>query len=64
MLFKKAIQLVASHPHIGRKTDVENIRVKLLRDYRIVYEEPENRIEILTVWDNRRNPDELEKIIT
>jgi len=49
LLFKRAIQLMSDHPHIGRKTDIENIRVKLVRDYLIVYEETENRIEILTI---------------
>ncbi|HEY6503807.1 MAG TPA: type II toxin-antitoxin system RelE/ParE family toxin [Chitinophagaceae bacterium] len=37
-LIKKAINLVAAHPHIGRRTDIENVRVKLVRDYLIFYE--------------------------
>lgn len=58
-LFKKAILLIANHPEIGRKTDFENVRVKLVRDYLIFYEATENTISILTIWDNRRNPEEL-----
>lgn len=58
-LFKKAILLIATHPLIGRRTDVENIRAKLVRDYLIIYQDTETRIEILVVWDNRRNPEEL-----
>lgn len=53
---KKAIQLISAHPHIGRKTDVENVSVKLVRDYLLFYEETENTIIILSIWDNRRNP--------
>ncbi|MBA2328343.1 MAG: type II toxin-antitoxin system RelE/ParE family toxin [Bacteroidota bacterium] len=64
LLFKKAIKSIAIHPHIGRKTDVEKIRIKLIKDYLIVYEETADAIEILTIWDNRRNPDDLEKVIT
>ena len=60
LLFKKAIRLLAAHPHIGRSTEIQNIRVKLVRDYLIIYKETETHIEILTIWDNRRNPDELE----
>lgn len=30
-LIKKAVKLVAAHPHIGRRTDIENVRVKLVR---------------------------------
>lgn len=59
LLIKKATALVAAHPHIGRRTNIENIRVKLIRDYFIFYEETETEIYILCIWDNRRNPDEI-----
>ena len=59
LLIKKAIALVAAHPHIGRRTSIENVRVKLVRDYLIFYEETEKEIFILSIWDNRRNPDEI-----
>ena len=55
-LINKAITLIAAHPHIGRKTDIENVRVKLVRDYLIFYEESDEDIFILSIWDNRRNP--------
>ena len=57
-LFKKAVQLIRAHPKIGRKTDIENVRIKLVRDYLLFYEEREDEIIILSIWDNRRNPDE------
>lgn len=58
-LFKKAVETIAKHPRIGRKTDIENVRVKLVKDYLIIYEETEKHLVILTIWDNRRNPEEL-----
>jgi toxin YoeB len=57
-LIKNAIKLIAAHPHIGRSTDIENVRVKLVRDYLIFYEVSEEQIFILSIWDNRRNPEE------
>ena len=57
-LINKATALIAAHPHIGRKTDIENIRVKLVRDYLIFYEEADEEVFILSIWDNRRNPRE------
>lgn len=57
-LIKKAVVLISVHPHIGRKTDAENIRVKLIRDYLLFYKETSNEIIILSIWDNRRNPEE------
>lgn len=59
LLFKKAISLIAVHPHIGRRTTIENVRVKLVRDYLIFYEEKDDQIFILSIWDNRRNPEEI-----
>ncbi len=56
-LIKKAIDLVAAHPYVGRKTDIENVRVKLVRDYLVFYEIAEEDIFILAIWDNRRNPE-------
>ena len=58
-LIKKALTLIAVHPHIGRRTNIETVRVKLVRDYLIFYEEAGEEIFILSIWDNRRNPDEI-----
>lgn len=57
-LFKKAVDLIASHPNIGRKTNIENVRVKLVKDYLLFYEAAEEEIYILSIWDSRRNPEE------
>ena len=59
ILIKKAISLIAIHPHIGRRTTIEGIRVKLVRDYLIFYEETDDQIFILSIWDSRRNPEEM-----
>lgn len=49
------IGLLAEHPTIGRKTDVQNVRVKIVRDYLIFYEFSDAELIILSVWDGRRN---------
>ena len=56
LIIKKAITLIAAHPQIGRRTNVDNVRVKLVREYLIFYEERNKQIFILTIWDSRRNP--------
>jgi addiction module RelE/StbE family toxin len=58
LLFKKAILLIAVHPNIGRSTNMAGVRVKLVRDYLIFYEVNDDRLFILSIWDNRKNPDE------
>jgi toxin YoeB len=44
---------------MGKKTDVPNIRVKIAKDYFIVYEILKDKIFILRIWDTRRDPEKL-----
>ncbi len=48
------VGLLADHPTIGRKTDIERVRVKIVRDYLIFYEFSSSELIILSVWDGRR----------
>ena len=58
LLFKKAIDSINKMPHIGRLTNIKGVRVKLLKEYLIFYEEKESIIYILSIWDGRRDPKE------
>ncbi|AZA80331.1 type II toxin-antitoxin system RelE/ParE family toxin [Chryseobacterium sp. G0186] len=49
------IKLLSEHPTIGKKTNVENIRVKIVRDYLIFYGFSASELIVLSVWDGRRN---------
>ncbi|WP_407518441.1 type II toxin-antitoxin system RelE/ParE family toxin [Elizabethkingia anophelis] len=49
------IKQIAENPGIGRKINLENIRVKIIRDYLFFYEFDENYLKILTLWDGRRD---------
>jgi len=62
-LFKEAIHLIRDFPHIGKQTDEPNTRIKIVRDYLIFYEETLTQIRILTIWDQRQNPDRLKEIL-
>lgn len=37
-LFISAIRDLSKRPNIGRKTEIENVRVKIVREYLIFYE--------------------------
>ena len=58
-LFKESLKLISKHPLIGKLTDKENVRVKVLKDYLIIYEITVNEIVVLSVWDCRQNPVDL-----
>ncbi|AQX83784.1 type II toxin-antitoxin system RelE/ParE family toxin [Elizabethkingia bruuniana] len=59
-LIISTIKQVAENPGIGRKTNLENVRVKIIRDYLLFYEFDENYLKVLTLWDGRRDENSLQ----
>ncbi len=64
ILFREAVKLVAKFPKTGKKTDLENIRAKFVRDYLIFYEETQRTINVLSIADGRQNPETIERTLT
>ena len=62
-LFKESIKIILDFPQIGKVTDDTKARIKIVRDYLIIYEETETQILILTIWDSRQDSDKLKKIL-
>ena len=62
-LFIEATELLALHPLTGRSTTIENVHVKIVRDYLMVYKNTDLEIQILAIFDSRQNPDLLEDIL-
>jgi plasmid stabilization system protein ParE len=54
------IKLLEKTPDIGVQTDVQNVRNLPEGDYSIFYEIRQDRIEIITIWDNRQDPADLD----
>jgi addiction module RelE/StbE family toxin len=61
-LIKESLKLICKYPLIGKQTDKENVRLKVLRDYLIIYEITEKEIVVLSLWDCRQNPKDLNRI--
>ena len=62
-LIKESIKIILDFPQIGKVTDDTKARIKIVRDYLIIYEETETQIFILTIWDSRQDPEKLERIL-
>jgi addiction module RelE/StbE family toxin len=58
-LFNNTIESLVEHPYIGRKTARENVHVKIIREFLIIYKIGENSLIILNIWDGRRNLDDM-----
>jgi toxin YoeB len=63
-LFVKAVLTISKYPKIGKRTDVKNVRVKIVRDYLVIYEITEREIIILTIFDSRQDPNLIIKRIS
>ncbi|MBX2895545.1 MAG: type II toxin-antitoxin system RelE/ParE family toxin [Cyclobacteriaceae bacterium] len=61
--FREAIKLIGEFPQIGKRTDDAKARIKIVRDYFLIYEETETKIILLTIWDSRQDPKNLERIL-
>jgi len=59
-LFNEGAKLLAEFPEIGTQTDFRDIRVKVIKDYKMFYLIQTNSIQIIRVWHTRQNPDNLE----
>ena len=55
-LFRDGVELLARTPEIGTLTKFSSIRFKVIRDYLVYYRITTQHIEILVIWDSRRNP--------
>lgn len=54
--FQEGIQLLTINPELGKPTNESFVRIKIVLDYLIYYRIKSDSIEILSIWDSRRNP--------
>ncbi|MEI6884357.1 MAG: type II toxin-antitoxin system RelE/ParE family toxin [Bacteroidota bacterium] len=58
-LFKKIlkdISLLSTHSFLGKQTNHENVRVLIILEYLIFYENNPDAIYVISIWDARRKP--------
>ncbi len=56
-IFRIGVKKVAEMPTAGIPTENPDVRIKIVKDYLIYYYiSPSKTIEVLTIWDSRRNP--------
>ena len=60
ILFSEAAKLISEFPEIGIETDYPNLRVKIIKSYKLFYINEVDKIQIIRVWDSRQNPADLE----
>ncbi|MBW8361691.1 MAG: type II toxin-antitoxin system RelE/ParE family toxin [Kaistella sp.] len=63
-LFQKNARQIADFPHSGVKIYASIYRGKLVKDYYMLYKITDDAVEILFIWDTRKNPADLLHLIT
>ncbi|MCB9202054.1 MAG: type II toxin-antitoxin system RelE/ParE family toxin [Flavobacteriales bacterium] len=58
-LFVDTTQVISEMPTIGRKTDIDNVYVKIISNYLIFYEFNKIQLKVLSIWDGRRDKNSL-----
>lgn len=61
VLLVETAERISVNPTIGHLTNRTNTRIKIVRDYLIVYKIDIDDIKILSIIDGRRNPEEITK---
>jgi len=59
----KSVRLLAKYSEIGIQTDINNIRNLIIGDLEVFYEIKSETIEVVTIWDSRQNPEDLQRIL-
>ncbi|MEG0695995.1 type II toxin-antitoxin system RelE/ParE family toxin [Algoriella sp.] len=54
-LILQTLEVLRENPTIGRRTNVDNVRIKLIRGYLLLYEFTVSELIILSIWDARRD---------
>lgn len=57
---REAILILSEHPFMGKESEEHGVRCFVKGNYQIYYQVKMNRIELLHIWDSRRDPEDLE----
>lgn len=60
-LFVEAVERISINSNIGHQTNRIDTKIKIVREYLIVYKIDGDSINILSIIDGRRNPEDLNK---
>ena len=56
LLIDRSLSKTAQFPESGKKTNYRNIRAKIVSHYLIFYRIQNDYIEVVRIWDSRRDP--------
>ncbi|HQW05448.1 MAG TPA: type II toxin-antitoxin system RelE/ParE family toxin [Flavobacteriales bacterium] len=58
-LFNEIMELACIFPNSGVPTELDDIRFHTVRNFKLVYRVTPATIDVVTIWDNDRDPESL-----
>lgn len=58
-LFNEVMDLACVFPNSGVPTELERVRFHTVRNFKLVYRVGPSTIDVITIWDNTRDPERL-----
>ena len=55
-LLNERVELIAQYPLLGKKTEVKDIRVHVVKDFLLAYKITDKTIYIVSIFDTRQDP--------
>lgn len=59
-LFSQAIKTIAKFEMPRRQTEFDNVKVVIVKSYKIFFRETDDTVYILRIWDARQDPNKLD----
>ena len=59
LLFIKSAEKIKAHPFSFKKLLNTNYRIKIIRNYHLIFEIIDETIFIITIWDSRQDPNKI-----
>jgi plasmid stabilization system protein ParE len=53
------LRQIQSYPKLGRRTDMEGVRIAYAKFFALVYDVKQNEVRLLRIWDTRQDPHRL-----
>lgn len=63
VLLNEAINIIAMFPQIGKPLAYKGVRIKIVRDYLVVYKVFPDFISIISIWDARQDARKLDLLL-
>jgi toxin YoeB len=58
--FRETVKYIALNNYMGRGTELEDVRVAVCGYYLLFYKLSNEFVSVITIFDNRRNPKDLD----